>query len=71
VHKSQGSEFRESCLLLPEKPSALLDRAMVYTALTRARERFAVIGDLAQFAASIRLVCKRNSGCQSKIKKCP
>lgn len=45
VHKSQGSEFDEVWLLLPDKTSPVLDRALLYTALTRARAAFAVSGD--------------------------
>lgn len=45
VHKSQGSEFDEVWLLLPDKTSPVLDRALLYTALTRARTAFAISGD--------------------------
>lgn len=37
VHKSQGSEFAEVLLVLPEQPSALLTRALFYTGITRAK----------------------------------
>lgn len=39
VHKSQGSEFDEVLLLLPEG-SERFDRRLLYTAITRARKRF-------------------------------
>lgn len=39
VHKSQGSEFRKVLLVLPPEPSAVLSRELLYTAVTRARER--------------------------------
>ena len=41
VHKSQGSQYGEVLLLLP--PGRLLDSRMVYTALTRARQRALLI----------------------------
>jgi len=40
VHKSQGSEFDHVTLVLPEHPSPMLTRELVYTAITRARQRF-------------------------------
>lgn len=40
VHKSQGSEFAHAALLLPERPSPVLTRELVYTGITRARHWF-------------------------------
>jgi exodeoxyribonuclease V alpha subunit len=40
VHKSQGSEFDHVALVLPENPSPVLKRELVYTAITRAKQRF-------------------------------
>lgn len=37
VHKSQGSEFDEILLALPDEDSPLLSRELLYTAVTRAR----------------------------------
>ncbi|CAN1564446.1 RecD ATP-dependent exoDNAse (exonuclease V), alpha subunit - helicase superfamily I member [Burkholderiaceae bacterium] len=39
VHKSQGSEFRHVLLALPAQDSPVLTRELIYTGLTRARER--------------------------------
>lgn len=39
VHKSQGSEFAEVLLALPEQPSPLLTRALFYTGITRAKRK--------------------------------
>jgi len=40
VHKSQGSEFVHTALLLPERASPVLTRELVYTGITRARQWF-------------------------------
>ena len=55
VHKSQGSEFDEAALVLPDEQSELVTRELVYTAVTRAR-RSAVI-----WAAedALRAACRR------------
>jgi exodeoxyribonuclease V alpha subunit len=40
VHKSQGSEFGHAALLLPQEPSRVLTRELVYTGITRAKSWF-------------------------------
>jgi exodeoxyribonuclease V alpha subunit len=44
IHKSQGSQFDEVVVVLPEGESRLLTRELLYTAVTRARERVWVVG---------------------------
>jgi exodeoxyribonuclease V alpha subunit len=44
VHKSQGSELDEVAIVLPPDPSPVLCRELLYTAVTRARERVAIYG---------------------------
>lgn len=43
VHKSQGSEFAHTVLVLPEQAGPLLSRELVYTGITRAREAFTLV----------------------------
>lgn len=45
IHKSQGSEFTEVAIVLPRPESPLLTRELLYTAVTRARERAVLYGD--------------------------
>lgn len=40
VHKSQGSEFAHAALVLPDRPSPVLTRELIYTGITRARHWF-------------------------------
>jgi exodeoxyribonuclease V alpha subunit len=44
VHKSQGSEFDNVLLLLPDRFSPVLTRELLYTAITRARKRVEILG---------------------------
>lgn len=53
VHKSQGSEFDHVNLLLPQKDTQILTRELLYTAITRARSRFSLYGDLNLFEKGI------------------
>jgi exodeoxyribonuclease V alpha subunit len=43
VHKSQGSEFSHTALILPGSDNPVMTRELVYTAITRASERFTLI----------------------------
>jgi exodeoxyribonuclease V alpha subunit len=49
VHKSQGSEFHHTALVLPAAGQPV-SRELLYTAITRARHRFTLIGTAAALA---------------------
>lgn len=51
VHKAQGSQFRR--VVIPIFPSRLLDRTLIYTALTRATEQVVLVGDRAALALAV------------------
>ena len=44
IHKSQGSEFSTVILPLVYVPPMLMNRNILYTAVTRARERVYIVG---------------------------
>jgi exodeoxyribonuclease V alpha subunit len=62
VHKSQGSEFQEVILQLPDQRSPVLCRELVYTAITRSRERFTLAGEDGIFDAAVSHPMGRSSG---------
>ena len=43
VHKSQGSEFTHTALVLPDSPNPILTRELVYTGVTRAKNWFTLV----------------------------
>jgi exodeoxyribonuclease V alpha subunit len=43
VHKSQGSEFTHTALVIPDAPNPILTRELVYTGITRARNWFTLV----------------------------
>ena len=45
VHKAQGSEYRAVILAAVDGAPMLLTRGVLYTAITRARELFILVGD--------------------------
>jgi exodeoxyribonuclease V alpha subunit len=62
VHKSQGSEFGHTVLVLPEEPCPVLSRELFYTALTRAKERVTLIGVSDTVRQTVLHLSKRDSG---------
>ena len=62
VHKAQGSEFDQVLLALPESPSPVLTRELLYTAVTRARQRVTVLGSAAVLADALASRVRRRSG---------
>jgi exodeoxyribonuclease V alpha subunit len=55
VHKSQGSQFRTAAVVLPPSTSRILTRELLYTAVTRARDRLIVVGTDDAIRAAVRL----------------
>ena len=73
VHKSQGSEYREVWLLPPEGSAEDgaygLNKALLYTAVTRARERFVFWGGRAAFQTACTLNERRRSALYETIRR--
>jgi exodeoxyribonuclease V alpha subunit len=51
VHKAQGSQFRR--IVMPVSQSRLLDRTLVYTALTRGIEQVVFVGERRAFERAV------------------
>ncbi|QLF94073.1 exodeoxyribonuclease V subunit alpha [Pseudomonas sp. ABC1] len=63
VHKSQGSEFQHTALLLPERLNPVLTKELLYTAITRARTHFSLIEQRESvFDQATRRAVERRSG---------
>lgn len=63
VHKSQGSEFGHTLLVLPERSNPVLTRELLYTGITRAKTRFTLAcPNPALIAETIARVTQRSSG---------
>ncbi|MFQ2415247.1 exodeoxyribonuclease V subunit alpha [Aeromonas caviae] len=67
IHKSQGSEFAHTVLVLPDSPSPLLTRELVYTGITRAKVRLDLYGDRALLAQAVRRKTERYSGLAQRL----
>ncbi|MEP8673018.1 exodeoxyribonuclease V subunit alpha [Enterobacter hormaechei] len=62
VHKSQGSEFNHAALILPTQLSPVVTRELVYTAITRARQRLSLYADERVLSQAIATRTERRSG---------
>ncbi len=67
VHKSQGSEFDHVQLLLPRHDNPLMTRELIYTAITRAKQRFSLFGDLQVFTKGIDRQTRRYTGLRKAL----
>ena len=68
IHKSQGSQATEVTVLLPPEDSRLLTRELLYTAVTRAREKVRVIGTAEQLRAAVARRAVRASGLARRLR---
>lgn len=61
VHKSQGSEFDELMIILPPGRESLLNREIIYTALTRARFSALILTEPEILSSALKRSAKRAS----------
>ena len=69
VHKSQGSEFAEVLLALPEQPSPLLTRSLLYTGITRAKRNVEIWALPARLAEAVTTRAERAAGLAERLSK--
>ncbi len=67
IHKSQGSQATEVTVLLPPAESRLLTRELLYTAVTRARQKVRLIGSADQFRAAVDRRAVRATGLSRRL----
>ncbi len=67
VHKSQGSEYRHVVLILPEQDNPVLTRELLYTGLSRAREKISLVASEDVLARAIGRRTERTSGLRAAL----
>jgi len=67
VHKSQGSEFDDVLLILPDRDSPVLTRELIYTGITRARNELEILMDEAVFRTALGRRIVRSSGLRDHL----
>ena len=68
IHKSQGSEFKDVFVMLPKNlDNRILTRELLYTGITRAKERAYIQGTLEVIVATADCFVNRVSGIKERI----
>lgn len=67
IHKSQGSEFKHTALVLDRYAANLLSRELIYTAITRAKSVVSILADKHSLQQALRVMTTRQSGLQKKL----
>jgi exodeoxyribonuclease V alpha subunit len=62
VHKSQGSEFEDVALVLPEVVNPVISRELIYTAITRGKKSFSLYSNQEVLEQGIKSRIERASG---------
>lgn len=69
IHKSQGSEFRHTVMILPNRFNPVLTRELVYTGITRAKEKLDIFTNVTVMKKAIKLRTERVSGLMTLLNK--
>ncbi len=71
IHKSQGSEYPAVVLPLLSGPKMLMNRNLLYTAVTRAKQCVTIVGSVETFQSMIRNVSEnvRYSGLKDRLRE--
>ncbi|WP_313654744.1 exodeoxyribonuclease V subunit alpha [Pantoea sp.] len=67
VHKSQGSEFDHTALVMPTQFLPVLTRELVYTAITRARQQLTIYSERGVFQRAVQQQTQRRSGLVERL----
>ena len=62
IHKSQGSEFVDTVMVLPADYTPILTRELIYTGITRAKSRLYLYAPMDIIAKSVQVRTERASG---------
>ncbi|MBA5764236.1 exodeoxyribonuclease V subunit alpha [Vibrio sp. 404] len=68
IHKSQGSEFEFTLMILPKEFSPILTRELIYTGITRAKKRLAMYVQADVVKRGIKVMTERASGLAERLK---
>lgn len=69
IHKSQGSEFDHTYILVPPTRSKVLTRELIYTAITRAKKQLTLYATQESLTHAIKSTTVRHSGLKKQLEK--
>lgn len=68
VHKAQGGQYEHVTVVLPPPDSPLLTQELLYTAITRAKQRVTLIGSVESLRRGVQQRARRASGLQARLR---
>ena len=68
IHKSQGSEYGHVVVVLPERASRIVTRELLYTGVTRARQRVTVVGSREVIEAAVSTKIRRATALEHRLR---
>jgi len=69
IHKSQGSELDQVLIMLPTRTSPVLSRELLYTAVSRARQRVTICATLEIIREAVDTPVRRASGLADRMQE--
>ncbi|MFC4952055.1 exodeoxyribonuclease V subunit alpha [Acinetobacter puyangensis] len=69
IHKSQGSEFRHTAVVLDDRAQELLSKELLYTAITRAKKMLSIYSSPLALKQSLQHKTQRKSGLVQQIQR--
>lgn len=69
IHKSQGSEFTHTAVVLDESAEKLLAKELIYTAITRAKRAVSVLAHPQALIRALTVTSSRTSGLGKQLQK--
>ena len=67
IHKSQGSEFDDVLMVLPQKDTPVLTRELFYTGITRARRNISILSSESAIKLAVSRRIERTSGLRDRL----
>jgi len=67
IHKSQGSEFSHTMMILPDTPTPVITRELIYTGITRAKDKLDLYAPKAILRQGIEHKTQRASGLSARL----
>lgn len=67
VHKSQGSEFAHTFLIMPLSSAPVITKELIYTAITRAKETFTLFSEEKVWKLGVKANVQRQSGLKEQL----
>ena len=68
VHKSQGSEFAHTAIVIPDENGGNTSRELLYTAITRAKDHLSIYASMANLKKAVGTRTERASGLDRRLR---